>query len=70
MRHNCFYQPILVALMTLWSFAAHSQIVINYQAPDSTQVTYEDSQFDIFCPPEGGTVVSIQWKKQLESSGN
>jgi hypothetical protein len=33
--------------MTLWSFAAHSQIVINYQAPDSTQVTYEDSQFDI-----------------------
>ncbi len=30
----------------------------------------EDSQFDIFCPPEGGTVVSIQWKKQLESSGN
>lgn len=47
MRHNCFYQPILVALMTLWSFAAHSQIVINYQAPDSTQVTYEDSQFDI-----------------------
>lgn len=47
MRHNCFYQTILVALMTLWSFAAHSQIVINYQALDSTQITYENSQFDI-----------------------
>ena len=47
MRHFQLYQPILVALMTLWSFAAHSQIVINYQAPDSTQITYEDSQFNI-----------------------
>ena len=24
----------------------------------------EDSKFDISCPPEGGTVVSIQWEKQ------
>ena len=47
MKTYHYYRPIWVVVMALLAWTARAQLVINYQAPDSTQATYEDSQFDI-----------------------
>lgn len=47
MKTYHYYRPIWVVVMALLAWTARAQLVINYQLPDSTQATYEDSQIDI-----------------------